>query len=440
MVTAGERGRGGYPQVCSLSRVKDPDGHNCLMPDTPERGARLFTPAEVAEMLQLSVDEVIALVLGYRAVRHYLDLRARANRATTPPPPKRPKFWKGELVVTKVFDETPDVRTFRLAAPDGGPLPFDYEAGQYLNLALEIAGAPVRRSYTIASSPTRRGYCELTIKRKADGYASGHLHDTLSVGSRLKVSAPAGRFVFDRMSAKSVVLLAGGVGITPVMSMLRALTDGCWAGEIYLVFAARTRKDVIFEDELEYLRKRFSNLHVTVTLSNEPDAAWTGARGRLTEAFLAGALPAARDVPVYLCGPERMMDDTRAMLVAMGFAPDAVYTEAFVSPASAPALTAGASAPAETSDASDRLVTIRFAKSGRSAECRGAQTVLEAAEEAGVSVPFECRSGICGQCKLRLLDGAVTMDAEDALTDADRKGGRILACQAHPTRDVSVEA
>ena len=129
--------------------------------------------------------------------------RARQEAAAPPrrspaaaAPAARPRFWSGTLRVGAVFEETPDVRTFRLVREDAGPLPFEHAPGQYLNLALMIDGKRVNRSYTIASSPTRGHACEITVKRSADGYGSAHLHDRITVGSTLKVSAPAGRFVF----------------------------------------------------------------------------------------------------------------------------------------------------------------------------------------------------------------------------------------------------
>ncbi len=130
----------------------------------------------------------------------------------------RSKSWAGQLRVAQVFDETPQVRTFRLTSAAGPRLPFDFLPGQYLNLSLAIDGRKVRRSYTIASSPTRAGYCELTIKREERGLASRHLHDAVRAGDMLDVIAPAGKFTFTGAESASVVMIAGGVGITPLMA------------------------------------------------------------------------------------------------------------------------------------------------------------------------------------------------------------------------------
>ncbi|MCE9578824.1 MAG: ferric reductase-like transmembrane domain-containing protein [Deltaproteobacteria bacterium] len=390
-----------------------------------------------------------ALML-YRLVQHYVDLRhavtdakAKVTAARAAGAKAKPKaFWSGELVVAKIFDETPDVKTFRMVSPDGGPLPFTHVAGQYLNLALTIDGVRVNRSYTIASSPTRSAYCEISVKAAASGYASKHLHATLKAGSRLKVSAPAGKFVFAGHEAKRIVLLAGGVGITPMMSVVRSLTDRGWDGEMFLVFAVRTSKDIVFKDELAYLQARFPNLHVRYTLS-QPEDDWTGARGNISRELLNDFIPSFTRGPVMVCGPAPMMTAMRALLVDMGVPDAEVHDEAFVSPPTMPTPAAAdtemAEMNADTLAPSEAGVVVRFKKAGVDAEVVGL-TVLEAAEEAGVAIPFECRSGICGQCKTHLVSGRVAMETQDALTAADRAKGLILACQARPVRDVVVDA
>jgi len=401
----------------------------------------------------LAFAAVLGLLLGYRLVRSALDRRRppAAVAATS-----RPRFWSGELRVAAIFDETPDVRTFRLMHPDGQPLPFEHAPGQYLNVALMVDGKRVNRSYTIASSPTRSHACEITVKRSGSGYGSVHLHQRIGVGSTLKVSAPAGRFVFTGTEAERVVLIAGGVGITPLMAIIRYLTDRCWPGQIYLVYAARGRADLIFAEELAYLQRRFANLHVCQTLSREPAPAegsdWTGRRGPITAGLLTSFVPDLTRGPVYLCGPDAMMMAMRETLRGLGLPEGALKTEAFVSPApgetTADALVSVVLEPtaAPVPDGGGQAGNgqqggqIRFQRSGQVVAQGGRQTILETAEAAGVDIPFECRAGICGQCKTRLLAGRVAMDGEDALSAAEKAGGLILACQAHALGDVTIDA
>jgi ferredoxin-NADP reductase/DMSO/TMAO reductase YedYZ heme-binding membrane subunit len=355
-----------------------------------------------------------------------------------PAPAARPKkFWSGELVLARIFDETHDVKTFRFVNPDGGRLPFEHTAGQYLNLKLQIDGKRVNRSYTIASSPTRAHYCEISVKRSQ--FASKWIHENWQEAMRIQIGAPSGKFLFAGHEAERVVLIAGGVGITPMMSIVRSLTDRGWKGEMYLLFSVRKRTDIIFEQELAHLQARHPNLHVGITLTNDPDAAWTGARGQINAELLNGFIPSFKHGPVMLCGPDPMMTAMRTLLVGMGIPDAEVFQEEFTAPP--PMSMAEAAAAEEVALPADGQVPkLAFKKSGKSADAPSELTVLEVAEECGVAIPFECRSGICGQCKTKLVSGKVAMDVQDALTPSDRAKGLILACQARAARDTVVDA
>jgi ferredoxin-NADP reductase/DMSO/TMAO reductase YedYZ heme-binding membrane subunit len=381
---------------------------------------------------------LFAVALGglllYRVVAHYVDLRrelvttkAKLVAAKSAAPAKK-KFWSGELAIARIFDETPDVKTFRLVSPDGGPLPFDHIAGQYINLHLTIDGKRVNRSYTIASSPTRAAYCEISVKRAPDGYGSKHLHETWREGQRVKVSAPAGKFHFSGHESERIVLVAGGIGITPMMSVVRSLTDRAWPGQIYLLFSVRQSTDVVFRDELAYLQARFPNLHVEIIDTSQ--------RGHITREIIERFVPGLTKGPVMLCGPDRMMTAMRELLVGMGVPDAEIHQEAFISPKPV-ADELAAEATEVIDESAERSVT--FARGGQHVGVTNGLTVLECAEEAGVDLPFECRSGICGQCKCTLVTGRVVMETQDALTAADRAKGLILACQARPVNDIVVD-
>lgn len=392
---------------------------------------------------------VLAALLAFRAVQYGIDARAtRARRRQLARAPT-PRFWSGELTISRIVLETPDVRTFRLTAVGGGELPFLHRPGQYLTLMLTIGGERVNRSYTIASSPTQRSYCELTVKRNPMGHVSRYLHDTLREGLTLKLAAPAGRFVFTGVESDAVLLLAGGVGVTPLMAMVRYLTDSAWTGQIFLIFSTKQRLDVIFAAELERLQQRFPNLHVCVTLSGVEEAAWTGERGRISRALIERFVPGVAQLPAYLCGPESMMAEARRLLLEIGVPDAQIKTEAFISvPAASidvradpqPIVLPRVSAIMRPRPTEFAPQIVSFRRASASTEAAAGSTILEAAEEAGIDLPFECRAGVCGQCKVKLLTGRVSMDSQDALSVQDRANGVILACQARPLSDVAVDA
>src|SRR5262249_42824345 len=159
-----------------------------------------------------------------------------------------------------------NVKTFRFKSSYGGDIPFDYLPGQFLTLNITPQGDPIRRSYTIASTPTWRDRVEITVKREPQGVVSRWLHDELRVGDEGEVEAPNGNFIFTGAEAESVVLVGAGVGITPMMSVVRYLSDTEWPGQVYLVLGFRGPRDFIFREELEALQARYRNLKVAVTI------------------------------------------------------------------------------------------------------------------------------------------------------------------------------
>ena len=368
-----------------------------------------------------------------------------ATPAPSPAPPPVPVTapvvaakWSGQLRVARIFQETADVKTFRFANPEGGEfLPFTFDPGQFLTVSVNADSKDLRRSYSISSSPCCQGWCEITVKHVSGGRVSGYLHGQVREGDLLQVSAPSGRFTFRGKEAPSVVFIAGGVGITPLMSSIRYLTDQSWPGEIFLIYACARLKDIIFRDELEHLQQRHPNLHVKITLSQEDSPDWKGPRGYVTKEMILGAVPDIAARRVHLCGPPPMMEAVKASLAEIGVPAEQVKTEAFLSPeprrVTAPAA-AGAAAGAAQAPA------CVFARSGKSAPLPPDKTVLEASEDVGVNIDYSCRQGYCGVCKTKLLAGQVTMAIEDGLDENDKAQNIILACQARSTGDVTIEA
>lgn len=354
----------------------------------------------------------------------------------TPPPPSTQGGWSGELRVARIFQETADVKTFRLAPVAGEDLPFSFEPGQFLTIAAAIDGKTVKRSYSIASSPCCRGWCEITVKRAPGGAVSAHLHERIAVGDRVSVAGPYGRFTF-RGETPSVVMIAGGVGITPMMSSIRYLTDQSWSGDIHLVYACASLDKVIFRDEIDYLSSRHPNLHSVVVLSDEPSPSWTGERGRVGAELLARVVPDLPSRRIHVCGPPPMMDAVKAALATLGVPAEAIRTELFL----APERPAAPRTPAESPSAPAAAATAcTFTRSGKKAPLTPEKTVLEAAEEIGVAIDYSCRQGFCGVCRTRLVSGQVTMAVEDGLSAQDKAAGFVLACQAKSASDIAVEA
>ena len=247
--------------------------------------------------------------------------------------PSKPNSWTGTLLVSEIFEETSKVKTFRLTDPAGGRLPFNFLPGQFLSLTVIPNGIPVKRSYTIASSPTHRNYCELTVKHETHGIVSTYLNTQVHEGELLQITGPSGRFTFVESEVNGIVLIAGGVGITPMMSVIRYLLDHSWKKEIYLFFTCKNDKSVIFQEEIKYLQNRHPNLHVWITLTRQEHSPKTPYHsGRITKATLTKHVPEIASQRIHICGPVPMMNALKEMLEDLAVPKDNIKSEEFASP------------------------------------------------------------------------------------------------------------
>lgn len=400
-------------------------------------------PAESRTVLGLSVAHfslmvvLIAFAAAMIAMYFFKMRRAAILLRRLTEAPRGP--WGGSLRVARVFTETPGIKTFRLVDPVGGSIPFNFLPGQFLTLTVARDGKAVKRSYTVASSPAQRDYIEITVKREDMGLVSRYLCDEVRDGTLLQVAAPQGYFTFTGKEAENIVLIGAGVGITPLMSVIRYLTDHAWPKDIHLLFTCRTPGDFLFRDELESLQRRHPNLHVVATLTRAEGTEWTGATGRITKELIAGSIPDVAKRRIHICGPAAMMDATRAMLLELGVAAANIKSEGF-GPAQKPHERQAEVAAAIAQAPSVETPAVLFTISGKSAPLPPDTTVLEAAEHVGVSIDYSCRVGTCGVCKVKLCKGAVTMAVEEGLPLDEKSRGVILACQAKATENVEVEA
>ncbi|MCE2565137.1 hybrid-cluster NAD(P)-dependent oxidoreductase [Komagataeibacter sp. FNDCF1] len=355
-------------------------------------------------------------------------------------PPKDPvPFWDPErdevLVCRQVRDETHDVRTFVFTAPQ--PRLFSYAPGQFMTLTVMIDGQEVNRCYTISSSPTRPDKLEITIKRVPGGQVSNWLHDNLRPGMEVRALGPMGDFTCGPTPARKLLFLSGGSGITPMMSMSRALCDTMVGADILFVHAARSPQDRIFRHELAVLEQVNPDFRVvTLCEHDSPAARWDGYRGRLSAAALELAVPDFREREVFCCGPAPFMAAVRDILRDGGFDMARHHEESFDFG------TLVAQEP-EIIQAMDELeaaqFNVAFTKSQREISCGADTPVLSAARAAGMRLPASCAKGMCGTCKCRLVSGTVEMKHDGGIRQREIDRGMILLCCAKPTSDLVIE-
>jgi ferredoxin-NADP reductase len=325
----------------------------------------------------------------------------------------------GELILklASITQEASDAKTLRFVVPDGRKL--SARPGQFLTFSFLFDGKKVTRSYSICSSAARSGYIEITTKRVLEGCVSVFLNDRASLGMTVEAKGPFGRFCLDESKHQDIVLLAAGSGITPMMAMLRYIDDLCLDIRATLLYCVRTSSDIIFERELERLQSTLTHFDYHLMLS-QPHGEWSGARGHVSREFIENTVKDIGSRDFFLCGPPQFMEASRTILIGLGVKPDRILRESFGLPAVKGAQPFSENTPTDA--------VVEFSRSSKTYVVRNGQTLLEAAEEHGITIPSSCRQGQCGTCKTRLLAGNVRMDAEEGLDPDSKAQGFVLAC------------
>lgn len=324
--------------------------------------------------------------------------------------------------VTAVVEETADARSF-VVEPVGDPA-FGYRAGQFLTVRVPDAGTGSARCYSLSSSPHCDEAMKFTVKRVRGGHGSNWLCDTVTAGAELDVLPPAGTFTPASLD-QSVVLLAGGSGITPVIAIAKSILFG-GSGDVVLLYANRDEASVIFAAELAALESkfpdRFTVIHLLESLQGYPS------RNLLTVLLRPFA-----DRDLYLCGPEPLMDVASEVAASVGMA--GVHSERFLS------LQQDPFAPAE-SGTGEVACTVRVSLDGEDhvVPWKAGAKLLDALLAAGVDAPYSCREGACSACVCSLTEGKVNLARNEILTEDDLAEGYVLACQAEPvSEEIAIE-
>ncbi len=341
------------------------------------------------------------------------------------------------LRIARIVRETADAVSLVLEDPTGAPITF--APGQFFTLHVNIGGEIHKRAYSASSSALDRSRVAVTVKRVSDGRVSRHLVGHAHEGDPIDVLGPSGSFTPPpAKGARLIVLVGGGSGITPLASIARTLLASEPETRVALVYGNAGLEDVIFHAELEALAKehaeggRFRVRHVL----EKPPAGWTGGTGKLNGAVLGRELdelddPDAPWADYYLCGPAPMMSAARVCLEIRGVAPVRIREERFISAHAA----AGAKPSKESFE-----VTLRMKRGGESRVLvAGGKTVLEAALDAAIDMPFSCAVGGCGTCRVKVASGSIAQDEPNCLSEEEAEQGYVLACVSRPTSACTLE-
>lgn len=328
-----------------------------------------------------------------------------------------------KLKIERIKWENRDTATFYLSNVSGSRI--HYKAGQFITLIFNHRNEEIRRSYSLGSSPDE-DLLSITVKRVSNGEISRFMLAKESPGDILTALAPAGRFTINNFEQeKDILLFAGGTGITPIFSQIKYVLNRPGKSRLTLIYSNQDANSVLFKDELNELAMRHANrFNIIYLLSSQANRLNTDRVETLTREIVQYGLDKAE---FYLCGPFPYMRMIRFALIYMGIEPNQIRRENFVLETVAVTSTIVNFPP--------RTIKIKLKDELHNLPVGENQSILQAALQNNVVLPYSCRNGVCSTCTAKCTSGKVEMVKNDVLTDADIAEGWILTCTGHPVSD-----
>ncbi len=356
--------------------------------------------------------------------------------------------WQGyrKFEVREVVPEAEGIRSIYLTPHDGRPLP-DFRPGQFLTFQLQIPGEakPLVRCYSLSDCARQDAY-RITVKQVPPprdrpelppGRSSTYFNEVVRAGDILDVKAPSGAFFLDSTRDTPVVLIGGGIGITPVLSMLNSIVESGSKRETWFFLGVRNGSEHVLQDHLAAIDREHDNVHLRVCYSSPGPGDVAGrdyqVEGRVGVELFQQQLP-SNNYDYYICGPPPMMESLTTGLEEWGVPRERVHFEAF-GPASIKK--AGPPARAAAPDAGPRVQVV-FSRSGRSLEWDASSgSLLELAEANDIALDSGCRAGNCGTCLVAIKSGKVSYPTTPSF---DPEEGSCLTCVCVPDGPLEVDA
>ena len=327
------------------------------------------------------------------------------------------------LTIRDKRQETSDTFSFELMPEQ----PLAYKPGQFLTVLKKGSSGEVRRQYSFSSHPRLDLYPVITVKRIPNGELSRWLIDETVPGMILDTAGASGLFTLPDAIPETVILLAAGSGITPVYSLLQELLFFHPTTRVVLIYSNRSPHDTIFFDKLNALKAAYPHrLVLEYFFSSNKDLRKARLGKVLLEELLATHIRHPAATLAYFCGPYDYRQMVNIVLQAYGLRPDQIYKEVFHSPEP--------SRRPEPPDKDSHRVSIRYEGKPYEVEVAYPQTILQAALQKGILLPYSCEAGRCGACAATCVQGEVWMQRNEVLLDKEVARGRILTCTGYPVR------
>ena len=344
-----------------------------------------------------------------------------------------PDFQK--LVIAEIIDHPEAAsKTYIFKAKDGGPLAY-FRAGQYISLKMKIGQSFISRPYSICSAPkdALEGMLAITVQSKADGFAADYFLANAAVGDEFTASGPQGNFYYeDLRDAPHVIALAGGSGITPFLSMAKAIADGTEDFDLTIIFGNRTEDSILFKDELEELAASCDKIKIAHVLSDEDKEYYE--HGFITADLIKRLAP--EEYSVFVCGPRAMYRFLESEL------PKLELPEKYIRREIMGVAKDISEIPGYPKDAAGKCftLTIRQGPNEYTIPASSEESILVAIERAGIVAPSRCRAGECGWCRSKVISGDYFAPEEnESRRYSDRVTDNIHPCVTFPVGDMVIE-
>ena len=335
------------------------------------------------------------------------------------------------LRVADVMDETASARTFRLI-PEENDLP-PFLAGQYISLSVETGGILTSRPYSISSPPNQSGFWDITVRRVPSGLVSNYLFDQVNKGEILNTSGPCGNFYHNPLfHDRNMVLIAGGAGVTPFMSMIREIVECGLERHVHLFLGNRTLEEAIFHGRLSSLSDRFENIQYIPVIEN-PSGDYPGEVGLITGKLIKEKLGDITGKTYYLCGPQGLYDFCIPELERLNIPGRKIRKEVYGAPVKV------SDCPGWPEEISETQVFSIHVKGRGAISARAGEPMIKSLEKAGLTLKALCRSGECSMCRVRVVSGRVFQPKGVPVRKSDMQFGYVHACVSYPLEDLEIE-
>ncbi|MBQ7116758.1 MAG: 2Fe-2S iron-sulfur cluster binding domain-containing protein [Clostridia bacterium] len=330
-----------------------------------------------------------------------------------------------KLVISRIEEHAEIAKSYYFKS-ETAPLAY-FKAGQYLTFRFEIGSAVVTRSYSIASSPASalKGEYQITVKRIADGFVSDYILDNWKVGDEVTAYAPEGNLTYNPLrDAENIVAVAGGSGITPFLSLARAIDQGDENCTLTLLYGCRTSDEILFKSELDGLCEKNEKINVVYVLSHSDEEGYE--KGFVGADIIKKYAPEG-SYSIFVCGPGGLYKYLESELPKLGKEKKYIRFEVFSS--------------GKKEEEEPRNFSITVINRGKETVINASsnETVLCAFERAGIEVPARCHTGECGFCRSKLADGKVYIpEGEDKRRVADMQFNFIHPCCCYPESDLVI--